>query len=62
MGGALGQQAVSPLPQNNQEQFSSFNSLDSVATVDKVPVVEVTLHVAMEGCEERRMEVDLVVC
>ena len=42
VGGALGQQAVSPLPQNNQEHFSSFNSLDSLDTVDKEPVVEVT--------------------
>ena len=45
VGGALGQQAVSPLPQNNQEHFSSFSSvgsLDSVDTVDKEPVVEVT--------------------
>ena len=39
VGGALGQQAVSPLPQNNQEHFRSFKSLDMV---DKSPVVEVT--------------------
>ena len=48
VGGALGQQAVSPLPQNNQEHFTSISSegsLDSVAMVDsddKEPVVEVT--------------------
>ena len=47
-GGALGEQAVSPLHQNNQEHFSSFSSvgsLDSDAAVDsddKEPVVEVT--------------------
>ena len=45
VGGGLGEQAVSPLPQNNQEHFSSFNSLDMVDmvdSVDKAPVVEVT--------------------
>ena len=39
VGGGLGEQAVSPLPQNNQEHFRSFNSVDMV---DKAPVVEVT--------------------
>ena len=51
VGGGLGEQAVSPLPQNNQEHFRSFNSLDMVDmvdtvdmvdSVDKAPVVEVT--------------------
>ena len=48
VGGALGQQAVSLLPQNNQEHFTSFSSvgsLDSDAAVDsddKEPVVAVT--------------------
>lgn len=42
VGGGLGEQAVSPLPQNNQEHFRSFNSLDMVDMVDNAPVVEVT--------------------
>ena len=40
VGGGLGEQAVSPLPQNNQEHFRSFNSFNSLDMVDSEDMVD----------------------